>query len=33
MLISHGAALNARINVNLACSLAAIAGALNARAF
>jgi uncharacterized membrane protein YoaK (UPF0700 family) len=33
MLISQGAARNERINLNLACSLAAIAGALNAAAF
>lgn len=33
MLISQGAARNARINLNLACSLALIAGALNAAAF
>jgi uncharacterized membrane protein YoaK (UPF0700 family) len=33
MLISQGAARNERINLNLACSLALIAGALNAAAF
>lgn len=33
MLISQGAARNARINLHLACSLALIAGALNAAAF
>lgn len=33
MLISQGGARNERINLNLACSLAAIAGALNAAAF
>lgn len=33
MLISQGAARNDRINLSLACSLAAIAGALNAVAF
>lgn len=33
MLISQGAARNERINLNLACSLAMIAGALNAAAF
>ncbi len=33
MLITQGAARNERINLNLACSLAAIAGALNAAAF
>ena len=33
MLITQGAARNERINLNLACSLAAIAGALNAAGF
>ncbi|RYE56654.1 MAG: DUF1275 domain-containing protein, partial [Hyphomicrobiales bacterium] len=33
MLISQGAARNERINLNLACSLAMIAGALIAAAF
>lgn len=33
MLISQGAARNERINLNLACSLALIAGSLNAAAF
>lgn len=33
MLISQGGARNERINLNLACSLAAIGGALNAAAF
>jgi uncharacterized membrane protein YoaK (UPF0700 family) len=33
MLISQGSARNERANLNLACSLAAIAGALNAAAF
>lgn len=33
MLITQGAARNERINLNLACSLAGIAGALNASAF
>ncbi|MCB7148948.1 DUF1275 domain-containing protein, partial [Stenotrophomonas maltophilia] len=33
MLISQGSARNERINLNLACSLALIAGALNAAAF
>lgn len=33
MLITQGAARNERINLNLACSLAGVAGALNAAAF
>ncbi len=33
MLVSQGATRNERVNLNLACSLALIAGALNAAAF